>query len=293
MVRGQYAKNRKTRRRNMRCRSVADLHGLLEYFTNTDHPNHDEVRILGCKTWRTSLDEFVPAVESARKAYLATADHKAGAKWSRDIAEHLIAAPDKGSDLSDAEVQRIATRILAQISPRSPAVWAAHFKEETKTWEIHFAISSFTDEPKPQLRVTDLRRREAADYAMLLDEAGFVALQETNQARVLDCLPAVRMLSDLHTAKLTSVADVLCRTEVPSRINDLSISELLACFEGTSWRVQKHTKTSVSLVSDDFSTPLHVRWADLTHAVLGRTKAKTTRREPKVGLDARSHEPDL
>jgi hypothetical protein len=274
MVRAQYARNKKTGRRNMRTKTDADLDGLVKYLKNAGHENHKGVRILPGKPWRTTFDAFIPTVVSAASIYQDFAADKAGARWNRDIAEHLIAAPDEGSDLSDAEIERMATRILEQISPRSPAVWAAHFDEESKTWEIHFALSSFTDDLIPALRVTDLRRRENTDYVLLVDEAGYVALQEANQVRVLNGRAPIRSLADIHSAKVASVVDVLSRHEDLSSKTDPSISELLGRFQGSPWRVLKHSKTSVSLASEEFSTPLHVQWKVLRDATAQRIKEK-------------------
>ena len=283
MVRAQYARDKKTGRRNKRTKTGADLAGLRDYFENTDHANHEGVRILSCKPWRTTLDAFIQSVVSRAGIYRDSAARKPGARWNGDIAEHLIAAPDEGSDLSDAEIERMATRILERISPRSPAVWAAHFDEDSKTWELHFALSSFTDDLIPALRVTDLRRRENTDYALLVDEAGFVALQEVNQGRVLDGRQPIRSLGDIHKAKVASVVSVLSRHEELSSKADPSISELLALFQGSAWRVLKHTKTSVSLASEEFSTPLHVQWRVLRDAVGQRIKEKGLLLKRKVG----------
>jgi hypothetical protein len=273
MVRAQYARDRKTGRRNRRTKSAADLAGLKDYFEDPDHANHAGIRILRCRPWRTTLETFVPAVVSAATNYRKIAKHRPGAHWKGDIAEHLIAAPDAGSDMSDAEVERLATRILHQISPRSPAVWAAHFDEKTKTWEIHFAISAFTDELTPQLRVTDLRRRECADYGLLIDEAGFVALRELNIDRAQENRPLVRSLSDLHAAKIDSVAEVVLRHEEAVQHDYLSDSSLLALLCGSHWHVEKKSKGSVSLVSPEFTTPLHVRWPELRIAIKRKSRS--------------------
>lgn len=270
MIRAQHARNQVTRRRNKRPKTTADLLRLMDYFDDADHPNHEGIRILPRRPWRSTLDAFVSDVESAAERYIAGANGQAGKKWCGDIAEHLIAAPDQGADLSENEVERMATRILEQISPRSPAVWAAHFDSETKTWEIHFAISSFTDELIPQLRVTDLRRREGADYGLLIDEAGFVALKEANDLRVLDGRLPVRSMSDIRKAKVAAVVEVISRHPEALSVETLSISEILALFQGSSWKVSKFTKTSVSLTSRDFTTPLHIRWSSLVGAVSRR-----------------------
>lgn len=288
MVRAQYSRNKKTGRRNKRTKTPTDLAGLIKYLNDEDHPNHDGIRTFAGTPWRDTVDSFVSEVVAAAAAYRKISKGKAGAPWNEDIAEHLIAAPDERSDLNFEEVKQMAIRILEQVSPRSPAAWSAHFDPETKTWEIHFAISSFTEGVSPELRVTDLRRRESADYGQIIDDAGAIALNEINVARFSKGLPQIRSLADLHSQKIESVTRGLADLMGGGATREPSVQELLELFAGSAWTVQKSTKTAVSLLSQEFKTPLHIRWADLLHH-FARQMATQRNRDPERMRDARSN----
>ena len=284
----QYSRDQKTGRRFKRCRTIEDLNGLVDYLDDDAHANHAEIKMSGTKFWRCHKSDFGAQVEAQANSYRIAAAGQRGRPWAGDIVEHLVIAPDNGADLSAAEEQMIVEGILAKIAPRSPAAYGWHSNPETLRWELHLAVSSFTNDHPARLRVTDLRRRHGADYRVLLDEAGATVIEAVNLIRRLEGRPEIRTLGAIRDAKKEAVIALISGLTTGRDPVDLTVEQILGLLSGSAWTVKKATATSVSLVSKDFSTPFHVRWLELLHAInfrvaeLARGKAKGLDKEKPI-----------
>lgn len=266
--RAQYARNPKTKKRNKRIKTSSDIVALLKYFDEQGHENHQGITLRGTHFWRTTAQEFATTIEWQASEYISTAKGKPGAKWSCDLAEHIIASPDEGANLSTDEEAHIVLGILARICPSSPAAYAWHHNAETGRSELHIIASSFTDDFPPRLRTTALRNRHGADYLSLLYEAGEAVLGEVNRARIGVGQPVIRSLKSIRSEKKDTVVSLISKKATCESISMPTIQDVLELLRGTEWAATKHTKKSISLVSPNYTTPLHIRWAELFAAVI-------------------------
>lgn len=285
--RGQYARDKKTGRRFPRIKTVADLLRLLEYFEDEVHPNHEGIQVTKTKFWQCSMEDFSPSVNLQADAYRAMClIGKPGKRWSGDIAEHIIVAPPPSSALTERERSLIAEGVLKKISPFSPAAYVWHYDEEEDRWDLHLAISAFED-GYPRLRVAEVRNRHAADYRYVLDETTADIVHALNAIRAHEDRLPINTLGGLTVQKTDDLVAVLTAIALRRQLKAPTISDLHDLFdESCHWKIVKHSKTSITVHSADYSTPLHVRWVELLRAVAdGVSRRRDVRGKDDPGLE--------
>ena len=265
--RAQYSKDPITGRRNKRIKLRDDLTGLLAYLRSADHTNHDGIELRGVRFWRTTEDQFLSQVLRQSDEYQANAKGKPGRRWAGDIAEHLIAAPDEGADLTMEEEDLMLSIILPKVAPESPAAYGKHFNPVTKRSEFHIIPSSFTEDYPAKLRTTSLRSRFNTDYKLILEEAGETALSAVNQARALVGRPLIRSLGSIRSLLKDEVVGFLCDCASEKRTHELSQDDVMTLLAGSRWAVLKRRERSISLQSQESGDKLHIRWKELFEAV--------------------------
>ena len=265
--RAQYSKDPVTGRRNKRIKLPEDLTGLMAYLESADHANHDGIELRGVRFWRTTEDQFLAKVLRQSVEYQADAKEKPGRRWAGDIAEHLIAAPDEGADLTTDEEDLMLPIILSKVAPESPAVYGKHFNPLTKRSEFHIIPGSFTEDFPARLRTTSLRSRFNTDYLLILQEAGEEALSAINRARGLAGRPLIRSLGSIRARVKDEVVSFLCDCASEKHLHEPSQDDVVALLEASRWTMLKRRPRNLSLQSKETGVKLHIRWQELIDAV--------------------------
>lgn len=262
---GQYRYGKDGKPYKVPIETVEQVKGLLAYFSNPNHENHEGVKL--CEPQYHNCDAFSFAAEIGARAEAYRAKPKGGGnKWAEEIAEHNIYAPPEAIALTDAERTFIGRTIARRLYPDAPAVWVWHLGEDGRD-ELHILGGNVNGGHPPLLRITELRNDHRTGYRMVARYIGEETIEAVNLDREREERAKIPTLAECHAKKrreagVRGIVETLFDDLGPNGCHDRD--DIVSTLRDRGWTLDtKRSKGNVSVIPPGKVKPYRFAWQDL------------------------------